>query len=127
MTDMRPDVEAYLRECFASESSPRVTELALRLGVSRGHLHVLFIDRFGVTPSAFLKQRQLEHAQDLLRSTGLSSAAIAYRCGFGSRRTMFRTFQREMATTPSALRRAPDQMSLSARRRKRVQRFQRSK
>lgn len=109
----RQFVENYLRDCFSRESPPRVVELAERLGLSRSRLHEVFLERFGVRPAAYLKQRQIELAAELLSTTGLTSAQIAYRCGFGTRRTLFRSFQRTLATTPATFR-PPDEMSLAS-------------
>lgn len=120
------EIEVYLRDCFARETSPRVSELARRLGWSRTTFVQRFTVAFGVAPSAFLKARQLEHATGLLRSTRLTSAQIAYRCGFGTRRTMFRTFRRALAVTPQELR-GLDEMSLANLVRNGVQPRQRSK
>ena len=97
-------VDEYVRDCFARESPPRVSELAERLGMARSTLHDIFTARYGVSPSAYLKRRQIDHAAHLLRSTALTSAAIAYRSGFGTRRTMFRAFRRSLQCAPNAIR-----------------------
>jgi AraC-like DNA-binding protein len=73
----------FVRDCFASESPPRVSELAARLGLFRSRLHDVFIERYRISPSAYLERRQLEHASNLLRSV------IAYRSGFGASTAAF--------------------------------------
>lgn len=101
---LRVTVTAYVEDCFARETSPRVSELAAQLGLSRASLTSLFMSELGENPSAYLKRMQMERAVLLMRTTNLSLTRIAYMCGFGTRRTFFRTFQRVHGCAPGELR-----------------------
>jgi AraC-like DNA-binding protein len=60
--------------------------------------------RYGLTPSEYLKRAQVMRAALLLRGTCLSTTAIGYRCGFGTRRTFCRLFREITCVTPDAFR-----------------------
>lgn len=105
VTDLRKAVEEYLDRCFATEEPPRVTELAAVLGISRETLSRDFAASYRVPLSAYLKQRQLAHAQALLSQSDLSTTRIAYLCGFGTRRTFYRAFRRGTEMSPDEYRR----------------------
>lgn len=120
------DVDAYVRRCFEHETPPRVAELAGSLGLSRSRFSEVFASLSDLCPSAYLKQQQLEYAAKLLSDTDLTSAEVAYRAGFGTRRTLFRAFRRTVDATPLSFR-SLDRMSLALGRQKRVQPLRRSK
>jgi AraC-like DNA-binding protein len=103
--DLRRAVEEYLDRCFSTEEPPRVSELAALLGISRETLSRDFAGEYGLPLSAYLKQRQVDHAKRLLTRSELSTTRIAYLCGFGTRRTFYRSFRRATATTPDEYRR----------------------
>jgi two-component system response regulator YesN len=103
--NLRRAAEEYLDRCFSTEEPPRVSELAMLLGISRETLSRDFAASYGMPLSAYLKQRQIAHAQRLLAASGLSTTRIAYVCGFGTRRTFYRCFRRVTALTPDEYRR----------------------
>lgn len=105
MPELRQAVDDYLRRCFASEATPRVSELATMLGVPREKLSREFAAMHGVSLSAYLKRRQLAHAERLLLTSKLSTTRIGYLAGFGTRRTFFRAFRRDTGMSPSQYRR----------------------
>jgi transcriptional regulator GlxA family with amidase domain len=81
-----------------------VTELAVGLGMSRAHLFRIFTQALGVAPSTYLKQNQVQCAQNLLSRTTLSTTTVAYQAGFGTRRAFFRAFRRATGTSPASWR-----------------------
>lgn len=103
--DLRTTVEQYLYRCFDAEETPRVAELANVFGVSRERLSREFAAMYGMALSAYLKQRQLAHAQGLLSTSELSTTRIGYACGFGTRRTFYRAFRRGTGMSPDQYRR----------------------
>lgn len=105
MADLRHTVDRYLGECFADEQTPRVSELATQLGMTRERLSRDFASAYGVALSAYLKRRQIRHAQRLLQSSVLSTTRIGYLCGFGTRRTFYRAFRRDTGLSPDQYRR----------------------
>ncbi|MCB1029403.1 MAG: helix-turn-helix transcriptional regulator [Microthrixaceae bacterium] len=61
-----------------------VEELASVATLSKWHFHRLFADTYGVTPAAYLSERRIERAQDLLRSTNLSVTEVCFAVGYSS-------------------------------------------
>jgi len=105
MPDLRHAVDHYLRRCFSLEETPRVSELASLLGMTREKLSRDFAAAYGITLSAWLKRRQLAHATRLLETSEHSTTRIAYLAGFGTRRTFYRAFRRGMGISPDQYRR----------------------
>lgn len=82
-------------------------ELALRHGISRRYVQILF-ERAGTTFSAFALERRLDAARGMLASPRYafwSVTAIAVEVGFGDLSYFNRRFKLRYQTTPSALRR----------------------
>jgi AraC-like DNA-binding protein len=84
-------VARYVRDCLRREDVPRVSELAALHGLTPEYVSRAFRDRFGVRISDFMKAMQVRAAQRMLRDTDLNTTRIAYRCGFGTRRSFFRS------------------------------------
>jgi transcriptional regulator GlxA family with amidase domain len=93
-------VARYVWRCLLDEEVPRVSELAQMEGLTAEHLSRAFRARYGERISDFMKAMQVRRAQRLLRSTDLSTTRIAYICGFGTRRTFFRTYRRVTGHSP---------------------------
>ena len=104
MPELRKAVDDYLDRCFASEATPRVSELAAFLGIPRETLSRDFASAYGISLSGYLKRRQLARAQRLLVTSRLSTTRIAYLAGFGTRRTFYRAFRRDMGISPDQYR-----------------------
>ena len=105
-SNLRQAVDQYLHQCFSDEQTPRVSELATLLGMTRERLSRDFAAAYGVALSAYLKRRQIRHAQSLLEGSDLSTTRIGYLCGFGTRRTFYRAFRRIAGLSPDQYRRA---------------------
>ncbi len=58
--------------------------LAAVAGLSKYHFSRLFAATYGLTPAAYLSQRRLERAQDLLRATNLTVTEVCLAVGFSS-------------------------------------------
>lgn len=102
--DLLAAADAYVELCIRLQTPPHARELALYLALTPSTLTKRFRALYGELSATYLKRRQLETAVRLLRTTTLNIAAIAARSGFGSRETLFRTFRRELHTTPTAYR-----------------------
>ncbi|MBT3292027.1 MAG: helix-turn-helix domain-containing protein, partial [Victivallales bacterium] len=61
-----------------------VTELAGALGISRTKLYLVFCDKLGTTPVAYLANARIERAKRLLSGLDLSTAEVASAAGFRS-------------------------------------------
>ncbi|MBQ8773885.1 MAG: DNA-binding response regulator, partial [Muribaculaceae bacterium] len=55
-------------------------------------------------PNDFVKNRRVELAAKLLRTTTLTTQEIIFRCGFSSRSHFYKEFQKRFATTPKVYR-----------------------
>ncbi len=67
--------------------------LAATAGLSKYHFLRLFKATYGLTPAAYLSERRIERAQDLLRATNLTVTEVCHAVGFtslGSFSTRFR-------------------------------------
>lgn len=96
-------IDRYVALCCLMETPPRVAELAQFAGVSPCTLERQ-ARRHDISIAKALKQAQLARAKAMLRSTEESATRIAYACGFGTRRTFFRAFQRAEGMTPAQYR-----------------------
>lgn len=66
--------------------------------LSKFHFHRLFSSLYGVTPAAYLSNRRIERAQDLLRTSNLTVTEVCMAVGYsslGSFSTRFRAIVRE--------------------------------
>jgi AraC-like DNA-binding protein len=97
-------IERYVALCCSLETPPRVSELAQFIGVSACTLGRYARSHYDVALCKALKDAQLSRAKRMLRFTEVSTTRIAYACGFGTRRTFFRAFQRAVGMTPAQYR-----------------------
>jgi AraC-like DNA-binding protein len=97
---LRELAESYLAWCFREETPPRADEVAGYAGLSRSNFSRQFREEVGEPPGRYLKRRQLEEAAKMLDDSQTSLESIAYQNGFGTRRTLFRSFRRIFGTTP---------------------------
>ncbi|WP_199616189.1 AraC family transcriptional regulator [Paenibacillus alkalitolerans] len=79
--------------------------LAALSNVSPEYLIRLFRQAEGVTPMRYLWKVRMDHAQELLRSTGLSLGEIAERTGFKSVYHLSRLIKNFSGRTPTEIRR----------------------
>lgn len=82
-----------------------VTDLAAQAKVSRSLLDQRFRDQLGRSPIRYLTQWRMHIAQDLLRSTDATVAAISRRVGYESEEAFSRAFKRESGRSPDHWRR----------------------
>ena len=74
--------------------------------LSPGHFSRVFKATTGEAVWAYVRRRRGEKAMDLLRSTRMSVAEIAYACGFANHSHLTACFKRQFGVTPTALRRS---------------------
>ena len=80
-------------------------DLARTAGISKYHFHRLFTATYGVTPAAWLSQRRIERAQDLLRATNLTVTEVCHAVGFTSLGSFSSRFRELVGETPSEFQR----------------------
>ena len=74
--------------------------MARAAGLSKYHFHRLFAAAYGVTPAAYVSQRRVERAQDLLRATNLSVTEVCHAVGFASLGSFSSRFKEVVGETP---------------------------
>lgn len=73
--------------------------------LSRWHFQRLFALTYGLSPAAYLSQRRIERAQDLLRATNLTVTEICHAVGFSSLGSFSSRFRALTGETPSGFQR----------------------
>ncbi|WP_431956376.1 helix-turn-helix transcriptional regulator [Nocardia lijiangensis] len=76
-------------------------ELASAAGVSKYHFLRAFAAVYGVTPAAYLAERRIERAQDLLRATNLTVTEVCMMVGYSSLGSFSSKFRQLVGVTPS--------------------------
>lgn len=76
-------------------------DLARTARVSKYHFLRSFAQTYGLTPSAYLTERRIERAQDLLRATNLTVTEICELVGYGSLGSFSSRFRKLVGATPS--------------------------
>jgi transcriptional regulator GlxA family with amidase domain len=74
--------------------------LAHVAGLSKFHFHRLFAATYGRTPAAYLSERRIERAQDLLRATNLTVTEVCHAVGFSSLGSFSSSFRRIVGESP---------------------------
>lgn len=78
-----------------------LTQLAAVAMISKYHFHRLFTATYGRTPAAYLSERRIERAQDLLRATNLTVTEVCHAVGFSSLGSFSSRFREIVGETPS--------------------------
>jgi AraC-like DNA-binding protein len=86
-----------LHDCFADDLSG--DDLARAVGLSRFQLYRQFRERYGVAPSAYLRQVRLREARRRL-AAGAAIAEVAFATGFADQSHLTRWFRRTYGITP---------------------------
>ena len=79
--------------------------MARAAGLSKFHFHRLFAATYGVTPAAYVSQRRVERAQDLLRATTLGVTEVCHAVGFTSLGSFSSRFKEITGETPTQFQR----------------------
>jgi AraC-like DNA-binding protein len=90
----RDHVDRHFADPLELEAVARVA------GLSKFHFHRLFRATYGITPAAYLSQRRVERAQDLLRATNLSVTEVCNAVGFTSLGSFSSRFKEIVGETP---------------------------
>jgi len=86
------------------QSELRLYQIAHQLGLSPYYLAHAFKATTGLPPHQYVLHCRLQRAQQLLRETQISIAAIAYEVGFGNQSHMTTVFRRILKMTPGMYR-----------------------
>jgi AraC family transcriptional regulator len=88
-----------------SDADVSLAALASDAGLSRFHFCRAFKESTGLSPHAWLRQRQLEQAMHMLRNTDDSIVSIAAALGYSSQTAFAAAFRKLTGETPSGWRR----------------------
>lgn len=90
---------AHIAENPAADLS--IPALAARVGLSERQFLRVFPAETGHSPAGYVEAARVEAACRLLETTGDGLERIARQCGFGTLRTLQRSFQRLLAVSPN--------------------------
>ncbi len=82
-------------------SDIRVEDIASNVGLSRSHLHRIFVQNLSVSPNEFLIKFRINKACSLLKNSNLSINSIANSVGFNDPLYFSRVFKKIKGTPPS--------------------------
>ena len=100
---VRTTIEANLED-----ETFKTPELCLALGVSRTQLHNKIKALTGNSSSILIRSIRLHKAKDLLETSDLTVAEVAYATGYGNPNYFSRLFAEEFGQSPSVFRRKED-------------------
>ena len=100
LAPLLPWLEKHLADSLS------LTSVARRAGISVRTLNRRFREQLGTTPLHWLLRARVQRAQGLLETTNHSVEVIAGKVGFGSVSALREQFQKLVATSPQAYRRA---------------------
>lgn len=75
--------------------------LATTAGLSKYHFLRCFARTYGLTPHAYLTERRVERAQDLLRATNLTVTEVCWLVGYSGPGSFSTRFRRLVGVSPS--------------------------
>ena len=87
------------------DSSIRATELAGVVQLGKSHFFRAFRKTFGESPLAYIRNRRVRRAQELMLTSRLPLSQVALECGMCDQPHLCRVFRRIVGTNPKAWRR----------------------
>ena len=95
--------KTYVDEHFC-EADLQMSHVAKEFGLSPNHFSTLFSQHIGETFRDYLNNRRINHAKELLRTTGLACAQVAYQSGYSDAHYFSTAFKRKTGCTPREFR-----------------------
>ena len=89
-----------LMESVADDQAA-ISQIAIQLGVGERWLRTLFQEQVGINPQAFMLNKKLDLARNLLDNTNMPISQIALSVGFGSIRRFNDAFKQRFDQVPS--------------------------
>ena len=101
-----PTLVSRIDDLIASVPGSQITleQLAGTVGMSVTAFSAAIKATTGMTPYQYVLSQRLKAARDMVETTPLSLAEVAYRCGFSSQSHMTDVFRAKLGTTPGRLR-----------------------
>jgi two-component system response regulator YesN len=82
------------------ESTLRMEDIAQRFNLSPSHFSTVFRQQVGITFRAYLRDLRMIKAKELLKTTNLKCAEVAYRCGYNDPHYFSFVFKKNTGQTP---------------------------
>ena len=101
--DLLERVRRYIDEHISDENLT-IPSIAAEMGMSRTSFFSRFKELAGLSPQDYLIHYRISHARELLLSSSLGIAEVAYRCGFSDPKYFSRVFKKIEGTSPSSVR-----------------------
>jgi two-component system, response regulator YesN len=95
--------KAYIQEHY-SESTLQLPDAAAHVGISSGHLSTIFSQESGVSYTDYVTRVRIEKAKEMLRTTEMSSAEIAFTVGYNDPHYFYNIFKKVAGVTSSTYR-----------------------
>ena len=95
--------KTYIDHHFG-ESALRMEDIARKFNLSPSHFSTIFGQEIGETFRAYLSNLRITRAKELLKTTSLKCAEIAYRCGFNDPHYFSFVFKKKTGQTPQKYR-----------------------
>lgn len=104
LSDREPlaDLQEWMGDHLDADLS--VAALARRAAMSPRNFARVFAQSIGLTPARYVDSLRVEAARRRLEESDVAVDEVAVRCGFGSRESMRRAFQRTLRVSPAAYR-----------------------
>ena len=96
-------IRSYIEDKL--DTSIRATDLAGLVQLSASHFFRAFRKTFGESPVAYIMQRRVERAQELMLASRAPLSQVALECGMCDQPHFCRCFRRIVGTSPGAWRR----------------------
>jgi AraC family transcriptional regulator len=96
-------IRSYIEDKL--DSSIRGTDLAGVVQLSTSHFFRAFRQTFGESPLAYIMQRRIRRAQELMLNSRLPLSQVALECGMCDQAHLCRVFRRIVGINPNAWRR----------------------
>ncbi len=91
--------KAYIEQHFG-ESDLRMEDVAHRFNLSPSHFSTVFRQHAGKTFRVYLSNLRINKAKELLKTTNLKSAEVAFRCGYSDPHYFSSVFKKKTGQTP---------------------------
>jgi two-component system response regulator YesN len=95
--------KAYIRNNF-SKNTLQLPDVAAYVNVSAGHLSTVFNQEMGMSYTDYVAEVRIEKAKELLMTTDMSSAEIAFQVGYNDPHYFYTIFKKVTGMTSSAFR-----------------------
>ena len=77
-----------------------LSALCSRFSYSKNYIILLFKERYGVTPFAYLLSLRLENAKKLLLTSSQSAESVAFDSGFSDYSHFYKAFKKDTGLSP---------------------------